>query len=199
MMGPTPVSALLHAATMVTAGIYLIIRIMGNYEFDQSLYIFGLLIGLFTIILGGFIALFQNDMKKIIAYSTCSQLGYMYYSLFLDLFNSSYFHLFIHGFFKCLLFLSAGIIIHSFNNNQDLRKLPSLIFNFPFSYFFFLFSTFSIISFPFYSSFYSKEFILEFSYFNSILIYSLSLFGALLTISYSFKLFFNLFFNPLSF
>lgn len=199
MMGPTPVSALLHAATMVTAGVYLLIRLLPSFILPISIINFGSIIGLFTIILGGFVALFQNDIKKIIAYSTCSQLGYMFYGLFIGIDYNSYYHLFIHGFFKALLFLSGGIIIHNILLNQDSRKSPSLIFFMPLSYIFFTIGTLSIISWPFYSGFFSKDPIILFSSFNPFFHYLLTNIGALLTISYSFKLLFNSFFGRPSF
>ena len=195
MFGPTPVSALLHAATMVTAGIFLILRFIPLHLFNPFILHFGIIISLLTIILGGFIALFQNDLKKVIAYSTCSQLGFMFLSGLMNLNNISFFHLIIHGFFKALLFLSAGILIHSFNNNQDSRKSSLFIFKFPISYIYFLLASFSIIAFPFFSPFYSKDFILDSSFFNPFYIPVFSIIGSFLTISYSFKLFFNLFFS----
>lgn len=149
--------------------------------------------------MGGFIALFQNDIKKIIAYSTCSQLGYMFYSIFIGINLNSYFHLFIHGFFKGLLFLSGGIIIHNIALNQDSRKSFSLIILLPISYIFILVGTFSIISFPFFSGFYSKEAIIHFSFFSPFFTYFLTILGALLTVSYSFKLLFVSFFGSPSF
>jgi NADH:ubiquinone oxidoreductase subunit 5 (subunit L)/multisubunit Na+/H+ antiporter MnhA subunit len=147
-MGPTPVSALLHAATMVTAGVYLLFRLLPTFEIPSFIIYFGSMIGILTIILGGLIAFSQFDYKKIIAYSTCSQLGFMFYSLFINLPSFSFFHLFIHGFFKALLFLSAGLLIHNLSNNQDSRKFSNLIFFFPFSYILFLAGSLSIISFP---------------------------------------------------
>lgn len=182
-------------STFWTAGVYLLIRLIPSFVLPNSIIYIGTTIGLLTIILGGFIALFQNDIKKIIAYSTCSQLGYMFYSIFIGISLNSYFHLFIHGFFKGLLFLSGGIIIHNIALNQDSRKTSSLIFLFPISYIFFLVGTFSIISFPFFSGFYSKEAIINTSFFSPFYTYSLTLLGALLTVSYSFKLLFTTFFG----
>lgn len=192
MEGPTPVSALLHAATMVTAGIFLFLRILPTFHDPFNFFPF---IGLFTILFGGLVSLFQFDIKKIIAFSTCSQLGYMFYSSTLGLYNFSYFHLIVHGFFKALLFLTAGILIHSFNNQQDLRKFGSLLFFSPFSYILFFIGSISIISFPFSSGFFSKDFILLYSFHSYFFIYFFALFGVLLTVSYSFRLFFNLFFS----
>ena len=195
MEGPTPVSALLHAATMVTAGIYLLFRILPIYIYSSYIYNILSIIGILTIILGGFISLFQNDIKKIIAFSTCSQLGYMLYANSIGLYENSYNHLIIHGYFKALLFLSAGILIHAFHNQQDLRKFGSFIFNYPIIYLYFLIGTLSIISLPFFSGFYSKDLILENTFFSYNFIYFISILGALLTVSYSLRLLYLVFFN----
>lgn len=213
MAGPTPVSALLHAATMVTAGVFLLVRLSSNYfleisPINQNLII---IIGALTILFGGLSSLGQYDIKKLIAFSTCSQIGYMfinngfnnqYSSVYYTIFNStgladsSLFHLFTHGFFKALLFLSAGILIHNFNNDQDIRKYGSFIFKFPITYMFFVIGSLSIISFPFLSGFYSKENIINNSLlpFNNFYISVFLIFGALLTNLYSFKLLFSSFF-----
>lgn len=211
MAGPTPVSALLHAATMVTAGVFLLIRLSSNHFFELSPLCRNIIIfiGALTILFGGFSSIGQYDIKKLIAFSTCSQIGYMFIntgfphptdsnSLFFStgLSDSSLFHLFTHGFFKALLFLSAGILIHNFNNDQDIRKYGSFIFKFPITYLFFLIGSLSIISFPFLSGFYSKENIINNSFlpFNSFYISFFLLFGAFLTNIYSFKLLFSSFF-----
>jgi proton-translocating NADH-quinone oxidoreductase chain L len=214
MAGPTPVSALLHAATMVTAGVFLLIRFSNNFFFEIShfnLY-FILIIGALTILFGGFSSFSQFDIKKLIAFSTCSQIGYMFInngfftnsnnSLFFStgLGDSSLFHLFTHGFFKALLFLSAGILIHNFNNDQDIRKYGSFIFKFPLTYLFFLIGSLSITSFPFLSGFFSKENIINnsFSSFNPLFIGIFLILGAFLTNLYSFKLFFSSFLLPVN-
>ena len=137
MEGPTPVSALLHAATMVTAGIYLLYRVIPILEIPKDHYYILTYIGLFTIIIAGIISLFQNDIKKIIAFSTCSQLGYIYYGLIIGVYEISNYHMIIHGFFKGLLFLTAGIIIHHFSNQQDIRKYGGIIYNNPITYLYF--------------------------------------------------------------
>lgn len=197
MAGPTPVSALLHAATMVTAGVFLLFRLeglIGESELIKRIIIF---IGLFTIIFGGLSSINQNDIKKLIAYSTCSQLGYMFLTNGLLLPELGLFHLITHGFFKALLFLTAGIIIHNFHHEQDLRKFGGFIFSFPISYLFFLIGSLSILSFPFLSGFFSKEAILESSLapqFPSF-IYLLMVIGAIFTSIYSFKLIFFTFFS----
>ena len=166
MEGPTPVSALIHAATMVTAGVYLIIRISFIFEFIPYLLHYISLIGAFTAFFSATIALVQMDIKKLIAYSTCSQLGYMIFSCGLSLYSLSLFHLFNHAFFKALLFLSAGSIIHSLSNEQDLRKMGGLLKILPNSYISILIASLSLCGFPFLSGFFSKDFIIEFSFLN---------------------------------
>lgn len=128
MEGPTPVSALIHAATMVTAGIFLIIRTSFIFEFSAISLKILLYLGCLTSLLFGMVGLFQYDIKKIIAFSTCSQLGYMMLSCGLSAYNFSFFHLFTHASFKALLFLSAGTFIHLMGNEQDLRKMSG-VFN----------------------------------------------------------------------
>ena len=127
MAGPTPVSALLHAATMVTAGVFLLFRLESIIYLSNEIRLFIILVGLFTIIFGGLSSINQNDIKKIIAFSTCSQLGYMFLTNGLLIPSVGLFHLLTHGFFKAMLFLTAGIIIHSFRNEQDIRKFGSLV------------------------------------------------------------------------
>jgi NADH:ubiquinone oxidoreductase subunit 5 (subunit L)/multisubunit Na+/H+ antiporter MnhA subunit len=195
MEGPTPVSALLHAATMVTAGIFLLYRILPIFLLDPEIYRYIGYIGIITIIIGGLIGLYQNDIKRIIAFSTCSQLGYMFYSAAIGLYNLSFFHLIIHGFFKSLLFIIAGILIHGNKNEQDIRKYGGYIFSYPLSYIFFFIGTLSITSFPFYSGFYSKDILIENSYFSFFEIYLFSLLGVILTISYSLRILYLIFYN----
>ena len=161
MEGPTPVSALIHAATMVTAGIFLIIRFSPAFEFMPNILIKMIFIGSFTTILGATIGMLQNDIKKIIAYSTCSQLGYMLLACGLSNYQGSLFHLINHAFFKALLFLSAGAIIHSLSDEQDIRKMGNLVQLLPFIYISFLIGSLALAGFPFLSGFYSKDFILE--------------------------------------
>src|SRR6201999_2118535 len=123
MEGPTPVSALIHAATMVTAGVFLIIRCSFMFEFSPTSLTILVYLGSLTLLLFGLVGIAQFDIKKIIAYSTCSQLGYMILACGLSGYNLALFHLFTHAFFKALLFLSAGSIIHFMSNEQDLRRL----------------------------------------------------------------------------
>ena len=166
MEGPTPVSALIHAATMVTAGVYLIIRLSFIFEFVPKVLSFMVFIGAFTAFFSATIALVQMDIKKLIAYSTCSQLGYMVYACGLSLYNLSLFHLFNHAFFKALLFLSAGSIIHSLNNEQDFRKMGGLLKILPNTYISLLIGSLSLCGFPFLSGFFSKDLIIELSILN---------------------------------
>src|SRR6185437_6965689 len=185
MEGPTPVSALLHAATMVTAGVFLIIR--SSLLFEYSDFILNLLcvFGSITAIFSGMVATFQYDVKRIIAYSTCSQLGYMFFSCGLSNYFVAFFHLFNHAFFKALLFLSAGALIHALFDEQDLRKMGNLFQILPIIYLSILIGSLAILGFPFLSGFYSKDLILELVYsryiLDSIFVYFLSLLGALFT------------------
>ncbi|MGZ7135498.1 MAG: NADH-quinone oxidoreductase subunit L, partial [Methanobacterium sp.] len=154
MEGPTPVSALIHAATMVTAGIFLIIRCSFFIRFSNITLLLIIFFGSFTILLAGTIALVQNDMKKIIAYSTCSQLGYMFLICGLNGYLFSFFHLINHAFFKALLFLSSGIIIHMFHDEQDLRKIGGILLLTPVTFCLFIIGSLSIIGFPFLSGYF---------------------------------------------
>jgi NADH:ubiquinone oxidoreductase subunit 5 (subunit L)/multisubunit Na+/H+ antiporter MnhA subunit len=190
MEGPTPVSALLHAATMVTAGVFLNIRCSFFFEFSENILNLIFLFGSITTFFSGFVALFQYDIKKVIAYSTCSQLGYMFISCGLSNYSVALFHLFNHAFFKALLFLSAGYIIHAFNDEQDMRKYCGNLFKFmPFTYFCFLVGSLAIMGFPFLTGFYSKEIIIEFAYksyvIDSKFLYIINLLSAFLTGLYS--------------
>ena len=124
---PTPVSALLHAATMVTAGVFLVIRSSMIMEYSSNVLNLLCIFGSITAIFSGIVATFQNDVKRIIAYSTCSQLGYMFFSCGLSNYHVAFFHLFNHAFFKALLFLSAGVLIHVLFDDQDIRKMGKLL------------------------------------------------------------------------
>lgn len=204
MAGPTPVSALLHAATMVTAGVFILFRIESIIYLSPFIKTFIIFVGLFTIIFGGISSINQNDIKKIIAYSTCSQLGYMFLTNGLLIPSIGLYHLLTHGFFKAMLFLTAGILIHNFHHEQDIRKFGSFVFTFPVSFFFFFCGSLSILSFPFLSGFYSKEAIIESSLAPQypIYIYILMVIGGVFTSIYSLKLIYYTFFcrpNSLSF
>lgn len=161
MEGPTPVSALLHAATMVTAGIFLLIRCSPFLE--QSNFMLSLIsvVGIITTLFAALIGVTQYDIKKVIAYSTCSQLGYMFYICGLSYYNFSIFHLFNHAFFKALLFLSAGSIIHALIDEQDMRAMGGLIYYLPFTFLSMLIGSLNLVGFSFFSGYYSKDLILE--------------------------------------
>jgi NADH-ubiquinone oxidoreductase chain 5 len=163
MEGPTPVSALIHAATMVTAGVFLIIRCSPIFEYAPRVLCVIAVWGGITALISGTIGAVQNDIKKIIAYSTCSQLGYMVLSCGLSFYNVSFFHLFNHAFFKALLFLSAGSIIHLMSNEQDIRKMGGLGVLSPFVYVNVILGSLALVGFPFLSGFYSKDLIIEIS------------------------------------
>jgi len=165
MEGPTPVSALIHAATMVTAGVFLLARSSFVYEHTNS-YILGYIsfLGAFTAFLASTVGLTQNDLKRVIAYSTCSQLGYMIFICGLSNYSVGIFHLINHAFFKALLFLGAGSIIHSINDEQDMRKMGGLKNLLPLTYSIVVVGSLALIGFPFLAGFYSKDLILELSY-----------------------------------
>ena len=192
MEGPTPVSALIHAATMVTAGVYLLIRTSPLIEYSNTVLIICLWLGAITTMSSSLIGFFQQDIKKIIAYSTMSQLGMMVIAIGLSSYNIALFHLINHAFYKALLFLGAGSIIHAIYDNQDLRKYGGLKLYLPLSYTIILIASLSLIALPFMSGFYSKDFILESAfgqfYFSSIIVYFIAIIGASFTTLYSIKI-----------
>lgn len=198
MEGPTPVSSLLHAATMVTAGVFLVVRCSPLFECSSFLLPFLAFFGGVTAFFSAFIALFQWDLKKVIAYSTCSQLGYMFLACGLSFYSVALFHLFNHAFFKALLFLSAGAIIHALGDEQDMRKMGGLARFLPFTLTAMLFASLAIMGFPFLTGFYSKDLILELLLatfqINGFFLYSLALAAAFLTATYSFRLLHFVFF-----
>jgi NADH-ubiquinone oxidoreductase chain 5 len=149
MEGPTPVSALIHAATMVTAGVFLLIKCSTIFEYSPNVLMYITFIGATTAFFSATVGLIQNDIKKVIAYSTCSQLGYMVFACGLSNYHVALFHLSNHAFFKALLFLSAGSIIHSLSNEQDMRKYGSLINLLPFTSIMLLIGSLSLMGFPF--------------------------------------------------
>ena len=149
MEGPTPVSALIHAATMVTAGVYLIIRCSPLYEYTQLALIIITIFGAMTAFMAATIGVVQNDLKKVIAYSTCSQLGYMVFVCGLSNYSVGMFHLMNHAYFKALLFLSAGSVIHSLNDEQDMRRMGGLLQILPFTYVMILVGSLALMCFPF--------------------------------------------------
>lgn len=164
MEGPTPVSALIHAATMVTAGVFLVARCSPLFEYSQQALHLVIVVGAITSIMAAGIALVQCDIKKIIAYSTCSQLGYMFFACGVSAYAPAIFHLLTHAFFKALLFLAAGSVIHALNNEQDIRKMGGIWKQIPITYSMFWIGSLALAGiFPF-SGFYSKDAILEYCY-----------------------------------
>ena len=197
MEGPTPVSALIHAATMVTAGVFLVARCSPLFEYSQIALNFVAITGMITAIFAASVALVQNDIKKIIAYSTCSQLGYMFFAAGVGAYHVAIFHLFTHAFFKALLFLGSGSVIHAFKDEQDIRKMGGVWKKLPYTWVLMLIGTLALTGFPFLSGFYSKDAIIEFAFFKgtSIGYYAMTvgIFTAFLTAIYSWRLFFKTF------
>lgn len=204
MEGPTPVSALIHAATMVTAGVFLLVRFSPFLEFTPYILLLMSVFGSLTAFFASMTGIFQNDLKKIIAYSTCSQLGYMIFCCGLSNYTVAMFHLSNHAFFKALLFLCAGSVIHAFSDEQDIRKMGSLINFLPITYSLMLIGSLALAGFPFLTGFYSKDFILELSqlarYSNTNMIYGsftcwLGNLSVFFTAFYSFRLIYLTFIN----
>lgn len=198
MEGPTPVSALIHAATMVTAGVFVLIRSSPILEYSSTGLFLISLIGGLTALFAGTVGLVQYDIKKVIAYSTCSQLGYMFFACGMSNYSVGLFHLFNHGFFKALLFLGAGSVIHALLDEQDMRKMGGMLKLLPVTYVAILVGSLSLTGFPFLTGFYSKEVVLEiaFSKFsvNSFFIYWLGVLAAFITSFYSIRLAYLVFF-----
>jgi proton-translocating NADH-quinone oxidoreductase chain L len=199
MEGPTPVSALIHAATMVTAGVFLVIKCSFMFEFAEFTLAFISIIGCLTSFFGASVGFMQYDIKKIIAYSTCSQLGLMFCACGLSAYSLGLFHLINHAFFKALLFLCAGSIIHALNDEQDIRKMGGLKNLLPFTYVAMLIASLSLMGFPFLSGFFSKESILFVSYLDqfrySHIKFILLYLSSILTGLYSLKILYKVFFN----
>ncbi len=189
MAGPTPVSALIHAATMVTAGIYMIARsnVMYSIAHEVTLNVVAY-IGAATAILAATIALKQNDIKKVLAYSTVSQLGYMFVALGMGAYTAAVFHVMTHAFFKALLFLGSGSVIHAMGGEQDITKMGGLSKKLKITHLTFLIGTLAIAGFPFFSGFFSKDAILLAAWEHNKIIYGIMLFGAMLTGFYMFRL-----------
>jgi NADH-ubiquinone oxidoreductase chain 5 len=192
MEGPTPVSALIHAATMVTAGVFLIARTSPLFEYTSSVLSLVTIVGACTAFFAATVGLLQNDLKRVIAYSTCSQLGYMVFACGLSNYSVGVFHLVNHAFFKALLFLGAGSIIHAVADEQDMRKMGGLKKLVPFTYSMMVIGSLALIGFPFLTGFYSKDVILEVAYGKYTLeghfSYILGTVGAFLTAFYSTRL-----------
>jgi NADH-ubiquinone oxidoreductase chain 5 len=192
MEGPTPVSALIHAATMVTAGVYLLLRSSPILEYGSTILIIITWVGALTAFFAATTGLLQNDLKRVIAYSTCSQLGYMVFACGLSNYSIGIFHLVNHAFFKALLFLSAGAVIHALNDEQDMRKMGGLVNLLPFTYTMILIGSLSLMALPFLTGFYSKDLILEVAFgqylFTGNVAYWLGTISAVFTAFYSLRL-----------
>jgi NADH-quinone oxidoreductase subunit L len=197
MEGPTPVSALIHAATMVTAGVFLVVRCSPIFEYSPLTLNVITIVGMTTAFFAATVALVQNDIKKIIAYSTCSQLGYMFFATGVGAYNVAMFHLFTHAFFKALLFLGSGSVIHSFKDEQNINEMGAVYKKLPYTWVLMIIGTLALTGFPFLSGFYSKDAIIEFAYLkgNAAGYYAagIGILTALFTSIYSWRLIFKTF------
>ncbi len=193
MAGPTPVSALIHAATMVTAGIYLVVRSNFLFELAPATKDIILYIGLATSLIAAFIAMRQSDIKKVLAYSTVSQLGLMFVALGMGAYTVALFHVTTHAFFKALLFLGSGSVIHAMSDEQDIRKMGGLAKKIPITHLTFLIGTLAISGFPLLSGFYSKDEILAHALMESPVLYGVLMIAVTLTAIYMFRLYFLVF------
>lgn len=197
MEGPTPVSALLHAATMVTAGVFLLIRTASFWNYTSDILVLMIIVGAITAFFAATCGLVQHDIKKIIAFSTCSQLGYMFYSCGLGEYTSSLYHLTNHAFFKALLFLGAGSVIHALQGEQDLRRMGGLAKLMPMTYIAMLIASLSLLGFPFLSGFYSKDILIELAWVHytmpSTFAFWLATLSAFMTAFYSTRLLYFVF------
>ena len=197
MEGPTPVSALIHAATMVTAGVFLVARCSPLFEYSQYALNLVAFVGATTAIFAASIAIVQTDIKRIIAYSTCSQLGYMFFAAGMGAYNVAIFHLFTHAFFKALLFLGAGSVIHAFHDEQNIENMGGVWKKIPMTYALMLIGTLALTGFPLLAGFYSKDAIIESAYFSKSLFagyaFVIGLTTAFITSIYSWRLIFKTF------
>ncbi|MEQ9227240.1 MAG: NADH-quinone oxidoreductase subunit L [Parvibaculum sp.] len=197
MEGPTPVSALIHAATMVTAGVFLVARMSPVFEFSATALTVVTVIGATTAFFAATVGLVQNDIKRVIAYSTCSQLGYMFVALGVGAYEVAMFHLFTHAFFKALLFLGSGSVIHAMSDEQDMRKMGGLFKMIPVTWVMMVIGTLALTGFPFTAGYYSKDAVIEAAYagHNAAHMYAftLTVAAALLTSFYSWRLIFMTF------
>jgi len=197
MEGPTPVSAFIRASTIVSVGVFLVVRCSPLFEYSQVALNMVAIVGMVTAIFAASVALVQNDIKKIVAYSTCSQLGYMFFAAGIGAYHVAIFHLFTHAFFKALLFLGSGSVIHAFKDEQDIRNMGGVRKKLPFTYILMLIGTLALTGFPFLSGFYSKDAIIEFAYLSGSLLGNyvviIGVFTAFLTSIYSWRLFFKIF------
>lgn len=198
MEGPTPVSALIHAATMVTAGVFLLIRMSFLVEYSEKLLVFIVFIGSVTAFMASLQGLVNYDIKKVVAYSTCSQLGYMFMSCGVSNYLAGFFHLFNHGFFKALLFLSMGSVIHGLGDEQDMRKMGGMFRGLPLTFFAILIGSYALLGLPYLTGFYSKDLLLEMAFvrlvIESYFVQFLGLLAAFLTAFYSTRLMVYIFF-----
>lgn len=197
MEGPTPISALIHAATMVTAGIFMVSRMSPLFELSDAALNFILVIGSITALFMGFLGIIQNDIKRVVAYSTLSQLGYMTVALGASAYSVAVFHLMTHAFFKALLFLAAGSVIMGLHHNQDIRWMGGVRRHMPSTHWTFLIGTLALIGTPFFSGFYSKDSIIEAVHASNLpaagFAYAAVLAGVFITSLYSFRLYFLVF------
>jgi NADH-quinone oxidoreductase subunit L len=193
MEGPTPVSALIHAATMVTAGVYLLVRTHAIFEAAPSIQMLAAVLGTATLIVAGLIALVQTDIKRVIAYSTMSQIGYMFLAAGIGAYAAAIFHLVTHAFFKALLFMAAGIVIHHLGGEQDMRRMGGLKDHLPKTWLAFLVGSLALVGIPPFAGFWSKDAIIAAALTDdagSAILGVLALVGALLTGLYTFRMFF---------
>ncbi len=199
MEGPTPVSALIHAATMVTAGVFMVARCSPIFEYSPDALAFVALIGASTAIFAATIGTTQNDIKRVIAYSTCSQLGYMFFALGVSAYGAAIFHLFTHAFFKALLFLGSGSVIHAMSDEQDMRKMGGLRKKIPRTFWLMVIGTLALTGFPFFAGYYSKDMIIEAAFASGSSMgsyaFAMGVLAALLTSFYSWRLIFMTFFG----
>jgi NADH-quinone oxidoreductase subunit L len=197
MEGPTPVSALIHAATMVTAGVYLLVRASPIFEAAPDVQHLAAILGTVTLLVAGVIALVQWDIKRVIAYSTMSQIGYMFLAAGIGAYGYAIFHLMTHAFFKALLFMSAGLVIHHLGGEQDIRRMGGLRRAMPWTHAAFLVGTLALVGIPIFAGFWSKDGIISSALATGgglgWTLYVASLVGALLTGAYSFRLYFTVF------
>ncbi len=194
MEGPTPVSALIHAATMVTAGVFLVARCSPLFEFSENALLLVTFVGAVTALFSATIAITQNDIKRIIAYSTCSQLGYMFFACGVSAYSAAIFHLATHAFFKALLFLGAGSVIHAMHHEQDIQKMGGIWKKIPFTYAMMWIGSLALAGFPPFAGFYSKDVILEAAFMSHSALgktaYFMGISAAFLTAFYSWRLLF---------
>jgi NADH-quinone oxidoreductase subunit L len=197
MEGPTPISALIHAATMVTAGIFMVSRMSPMFELSDVALTVVMVVGAITALFMGLLGIVQNDIKKVVAYSTLSQLGYMTVALGVSAYSVAIFHLMTHAFFKALLFLGAGSVIVAMHHEQDIRKMGGLYKKMPITYITALIGTLALIGFPGFAGFYSKDMIIEAVHFSSLpyanWVYYAVVAGVFITAFYSLRMFFLVF------